>query len=143
MKQSADLGIKTKFIGGDGWASPDLVTLGGSAVEGSYFVNIASLEDPDIQGFISDYKAKFNAEPVMPNPVLAIDALDAIIDAIVKTNGTDSEKITEQLEKTKDLPALTGKLTIDPATHNPLNKPAIIQEVKNGKFILFKKYVTQ
>ncbi len=143
MKQSADLGIKTKFIGGDGWASPDLVTLGGSAVEGSYFVNIASLEDPDIQGFISDYKAKFNEEPVMPNPVLAIDALQAIIDAIEKTNGTDSEKIAEQLEKTKDLPALTGKLTIDPATHNPLNKPAIIQEVKDGKFILFKKYVTQ
>lgn len=143
MKQSADLGIKTKFIGGDGWASPDLVTLGGSAVEGSYFVNIASLEDPDIQGFIKDYKDKFKQEPVMPNPVLAIDALDAIIDAIQKTNSTDSAKIAEQLEKTKDLQAMTGKLTIDPATHDPLNKPAIIQQVKDGKFILYKKYVTE
>jgi len=143
MKQSADLGIKTTFMGGDGWASPDLVTLGGSAVEGSYFVNIASLEDPDIQGFITEYKAKYNEEPVMPNPVLAIDAIDAIIDAIQKTNGTDSVKITEQLEKTKDLQVLTGKLSIDPATHNPLNKPAIIQQVKDGKFILYKKYVTE
>lgn len=143
MKQSADLGIKTTFMGGDGWASPDLVTLGGSAVEGSYFVNIASLEDPDIQGFLTEYKAKYNEEPVMPNPVLAIDAIDAIIDAIQKTNGTDSVKITEQLEKTKDLQVLTGKLSIDPATHNPLNKPAIIQQVKDGKFILYKKFVTE
>jgi len=143
MKQSADLGIKTTFMGGDGWASPDLVTLGGSAVEGSYFVNIASLEDPDIQGFITEYKAKYNEEPVMPNPVLAIDAIDAIIDAVQKTNGTDSVKIAEQLEKTKDLQVLTGKLSIDPATHNPLNKPAIIQQVKDGKFILYKKFITE
>ncbi|HWR38273.1 MAG TPA: ABC transporter substrate-binding protein [Patescibacteria group bacterium] len=143
MKQSADLGIKTKFVGGDGWASPDLITLGGSAVEGSYFVNLASLEDPDIQGFIKEYQAKFKQDPVMPNPVMAIDALYAIIDAMQKINGTDSVKIAEQLEKTKDVQGLSGKLTIDPATHDPLNKPAVIQEVKDGKFILKGKFVTQ
>lgn len=143
MKQSADLGIKTQFIGGDGWASPDLVTLGGPAVEGSYFVNITSLEDPDIQGFVKEYKEKYKADPVMPNPVMAIDALYAIIDAIKKTNGTDPAKLAEQLEKTKDLQVLSGKLTIDPATHNPLNKPAIIQKVEGTNFILFKKYVTE
>lgn len=143
MKQSADLGIKTKFLGGDGWGSPELVTLGGSTVEGSYFVNLASLDDPEIQGFIKDYKAKFNQEPVMPNPIMGLDALYAIIDAIKKTNGTDPAKIAEQLEKTKDLPVLSGKLTIDPVTHDPLNKPAIIQEVKGGKFIFKTKFVTQ
>ena len=143
MKQAADLGMKPVFMGGDGWASPDLVPLSGGAAEGSFFVNIASLEDPDIQGFVKEYKAKYNADPVMPNPVMAIDALDAIIDAIQKTNGTDPAKILAQLELTKDLPALTGKLTIDPATHNPLNKPAIIQEVKGGQIIFRTKYVTQ
>jgi branched-chain amino acid transport system substrate-binding protein len=143
MKQAADLGMKPVFMGGDGWASPDLVPLSGGAAEGSFFVNIASLEDPDIQGFVKEYKAKYNADPVMPNPVMAIDALDAIIDAIQKTNGTDPAKILVQLELTKDLPALTGKLTIDPATHNPLNKPAIIQEVKGGQIVFRTKYVTQ
>jgi branched-chain amino acid transport system substrate-binding protein len=143
MKQASDLGMKPVFMGGDGWASPDLVPLSGGAAEGSYFVNIASLEDPDIQGFVKEYKAKYNADPVMPNPVMAIDALDAIIDAIQKTNGTDPAKIEAQLELTKDLPAMTGKLTIDPATHNPLNKPAIIQEVKDGQIVFKTKYVTQ
>lgn len=143
MKQSADLGMKPVFMGGDGWASPDLVPLSGGAAEGSYFVNIASLEDPDIQGFVKEYMAKYNAEPVMPNPVMAIDALYAIIDAIQKTNGTDPAKITEQLAKTTDVQGLSGKLTIDPATHNPLNKPAIIQVVKDGKITFKTKYVTQ
>ncbi len=143
IKQSADLGMKPVFMGGDGWASPDLIPLAGPAVEGAYFVNIASLEDPDIQSFVKDYKAKFGVDPVMPNPIMAIDALYAIIDAIQKTNGTDSAKIAAQLELTKDLPVLSGKLSIDPATHNPLNKPAVIQQVKDGKIVFKMKYVTQ
>ena len=142
MKQSVDLGIKTAFMGGDGWGSPELVTIGGSAVEGSYFVNLASLEDPEIQGFIKEYREKYKVDPVMPNPVMAVDALDAIVAAIQATGGADPVKIAAQLEKTKDLQVLSGKLTIDPATHNPLNKPAIIQEVKNGTFIYRTKFVT-
>ena len=143
LKQARDLGITAKFVGGDGWGSPDLITLGGTAVEGSYFVNLASNDDPDIQTFIKDYKAKYNQEPVLPNPVMAIDGLMAVVEAIKKANSTDPVKITEQLVKIKDLQVLTGKLTIDPATHNPLNKPAVIQEIKGGKFIFKSKVVTQ
>ena len=143
MKQSWDLGLKPVFMGSDGWASPDLVPLGGAATEGSFFVNLSSMEDPDIQGFVTDYKAKFNVDPVLPNPVMAIDALYAIINAIQKTNGVDPVKIAAELEQTKDLQVLSGKLTIDAATHNPLNKPAIIQEVKGGQFVFRTKYVTQ
>lgn len=143
MKQARDLGINAKFLGGDGWGSPDLITLGGSAVEGSYFVNLASLDDPDIQKWIADYKAKYNQDPVLPNPVMAVDGLLAVVDAIKKANSTEPAKIAEQLEKTKDLQVLTGKLTIDPETHNPLNKPAVMQEVKGGKFVFKSKVVTQ
>lgn len=143
LKQARDLGITAKFVGGDGWGSPDIITLGGSAVEGSYFVNLASIDDPDIQTFIKDYKERFKQEPVLPNPVMAIDGLMAIVEAIKKANSTDPAKITEQLIQIKDLPVLTGKLTIDPVTHNPLNKPAVIQEIKGGKFIFKTKVVTQ
>lgn len=143
LKQARDLGITAKFLGGDGWGSPDLITLGGSAVEGSYFVNLTSIDDPDIQNFIKEYKAKYNQEPVLPNPVMAVDGLMAIVDAIKRANSADPAKITEELIKTKDLQVLTGKLTVDPATHNPLNKPAVIQEIRGGKFVFKTKVVTQ
>lgn len=143
MKQARDLGITGKFLGGDGWGSPDLITLGGSAVEGAYFVNLASLDDPDIQKWIADYKAKYKQEPVLPNPVMAVDGLLAVVDSIKKANSAEPAKIAEQLAKVKDLPVLTGKLTIDPATHNPLNKPAVMQEVKDGKFVFKSKVVTE
>lgn len=143
MKQARDLKIKATFLGGDGWASPDLITLGGSAVEGSYFVNIASLEDPEIQDFIAEYRQRYKADPVMPNPIMAVDALYAIVDAIKRTQSTDPTKIAEALAQTKDLKVLSGLLTIDPNTHDPVNKPAVIQGVKEGKFVFVKKYVTK
>ena len=37
-KQSRDLGIEAVLMGGDNWGSPDLIELGGSAIEGGYFV---------------------------------------------------------------------------------------------------------
>ena len=143
MKQATDLGFKVKYMGGDGWGSPDLVTLGGPATEGSYFVNLASLDDPDIQGFIKDYRAKYNNDPVLPNPVMAVDAFDVIVDALTKCGSADPAKLITQIEQTKGLRTLSGVFTVDPATHNPLNKPAIIQQVKDGKFIFVTKYVTQ
>ncbi len=141
-KQARDLKIASTLIGGDGWASPDLIDLAGPAIEGSYFVNIAALEDPAIQDFIKEYKAKFNADPVLPNPLMAYDAMIWIADAIKRAGGTDGEKLKAAMEATKDLQVLTGKLTVDPATHNPLNKPATIQQVKDKKFIYVKTFVT-
>ncbi|HOV38506.1 MAG TPA: ABC transporter substrate-binding protein [Spirochaetales bacterium] len=141
-KQARDLGITATFLGGDGWASPDLIDLAGPAIEGAYFVNIAALEDPAIQDFIKEYKARFNADPVLPNPLMAYDAVLWLADALKRAGSTDGEKLKAALENTKDLPVLTGKLTIDPATHNPLNKPATIQQVKDKKFIYVKTFVT-
>lgn len=141
-KQARDLGIKATLMGGDGWGSPDIFDLAGPAIEGSYFVNIAALEDPTIQDFIKEYRTQYNQDPVLPNPVLAYDAVLWLADAIKRAGTTDGEKLKDALEQTKDLQALTGKLSIDPKTHNPLNKPAVIQQLKDGKFVFVKTFVT-
>ena len=65
------------------------------------------------------------------------------------TAGPGSGQTTWNSPVTLIVPAGIGyvvyyhKLTIDPATHNPLNKPAIIQEVKGGQIVFKTKYVTQ
>ncbi len=141
-KQARDLGIKATLLGGDGWGSPDIFDLAGPAIDGSYFVNIAALEDPTIQDFIKEYRAQYNQDPVLPNPVLAYDAVLWLADAIKRAGTTDGEKLKDALEQTKDLQVLTGKLSVDPKTHNPLNKPAVIQQLKDGKFTFVKNFVT-
>lgn len=140
MKQAKDLGLECKFMGGDGWASKELIELGGAATEGAFYVNIASLEDPMIADWVKEYTEKYKMNPVMPNPVLAVDALRLIVSAIESTESTDSTVLAEYMSNVKDLQVLTGKLTMDPETHNPLNKPAVIETIKNGEFTFYESF---
>ena len=74
---------------------------------------------------------------------MAIDALYMLVDAIERAGTTEGPALAKALEETKDLKVLTGLLSVDPETHNPLNKPAVIQQVKDGDFIFVEKYVTK
>ncbi len=143
-KQARDLGIKATLLGTDNWGSPDLIELGGSAIDGGYFVNLTDLADPDIQDFVAEYKAEFGEDPVLPNPVMAQDALIMIVEALKKAGTTDGEKLADALANLKDIKVTSGPLTIDPANHNPLDKPAVIQQVDvtNKTFKFVKKFVS-
>ncbi len=64
-RQARELGVKTIMLGGDGWESPKLFELGGTALEGSYYTNHYSPDDPSprVQKFIQDYKAAYGSVP--------------------------------------------------------------------------------
>ncbi|NLB84430.1 MAG: ABC transporter substrate-binding protein, partial [Synergistaceae bacterium] len=143
-KQARDLGLTAVLLGPDNRGSPDLIELGGSAIDGGYFVNLADLADPDIQDFVAEYKALYGDEPVLPNPVMAQDALLMIVEGIKNAGSTDGEKLAEALANLKDLKVTSGVLTINPEDHNPLDKPAVIQQVDvpNKTFKFVKKYIS-
>ena len=90
----------------------------------------------------SGIQGEVGSDPVLPNPVMAIDARIVLVEAIKTAGSTDGSEIAKAIEEIRDLQALSGKMTFDPATHNPLNKPAIIQQIKDGLFIYVEKYVT-
>jgi len=141
-RQARDLGITATFLGTDNWGSPDLIDLGGSAIDGGYFVNLTDLSDPDIQDFAAEYRAVYGKDPVLPNPVMAGDAIYMLVDAIKRAGSTDGTALAKALEETRDLPVVSGKITVNPEDHNPLNKPAVIQKVdtKARAFVFVKKY---
>jgi len=137
MKQAAELGMSMYYLGGDGWGSVELVELGGAATEGSFFVDLASLEDPVLAEWAKQYTDKFGINPVMPNPVMAVDALRGLVAAMEATKSTDGTAIAKWFSTCKDVPVLSGKLTMDPNTHNPIGKAAVINTVKNGEFVFY------
>ncbi|MDR1884690.1 MAG: ABC transporter substrate-binding protein [Synergistaceae bacterium] len=141
-KQARDLGITAILLGGDNWGSPDLIDLGGEAVDGSYFVNLADLSDPDIQGFVREYRELHGADPVLPNPIMAQDALIMIAEAAKAAGSVEGTKLAEALANLKNIKVASGTLTVNPVDHNPLNKPAIIQKVDVAKkeFAFVEKY---
>jgi branched-chain amino acid transport system substrate-binding protein len=143
-KQARELGITATFMGGDGLASPDLITIGGKATEGIYFTNIADLADPALTEWVEEYREVYKTDPVLPNPVMAVDALYIVVDAIKRAGTTDGPAIAKAIENTKNLKVLTtDSFTMDPLTHNPLNRPAVINVVKDGEFAFVTSYAAE
>ncbi len=143
VKQARDLGIKAKIIGGDGWSNPEILTLGGPALDGTYFVVQTGLGDPDIQSFVAEYRNRYGQDPVLPNAALAADGLLMLVEAIKKADGADPVKIARQLATLRDMPAVTGRLSIDPLTNSPQNRSAVVQEIRAGKVVFSTKIAAE
>src|SRR5262245_57644960 len=132
LRQAHKLGLNVPFLGGDGWDSPKLIEIGGEAMNGSYYSNHFSVDDPapKIQKFVSAYKARYGATPDALAG-LGYDAASVLFDAIKRANSTDGSKVRDAIASTKDFDGITGKITID-KDRNAV-KPAVVLEVKDGK----------
>lgn len=130
-KQARELGFNGPLVGGDGWDSPDLVKIGGTAVENGYFTNHFSKDDPRpiVQEFVKKYQAKFGKVPDA-FAALAYDAMQIMLDAIKRAGSTDPEKIKKALAET-NINVVSGLITFD-KNRNPI-KSAVIIAIKNGQ----------
>ncbi len=136
IKQARELGMIVPFVGGDGWDSAKLPELAGAAnLNNTYFVNHMWAEDPATKPFADAYKAKYNADPDAL-AALGYDAAQMLIAAIKTSGSTDPEKLRLALENTKDFQGVTGVITVDPKTHNPVKSAVIIKLVDGKKTLL-------
>lgn len=136
-KQARQMGIKATFLGGDGWDSPDLFKVGGSAVNGGYFSNHYSPDDtsPKVVEFRKNYEAKYGSTPDAL-AALAYDGAIIMFSAIQKAGSTDGAKIKDALKAT-NLQVVSGTVTFD-KDRNPI-KDAVIIKTQDGKQIFVKK----
>ncbi len=135
VHQARELGITVPFLGSDGWDSPKLWEIGGTALNGCYFSNHYATDDPNpvVQKFVNDYKAKYGQ---MPDALaaLAYDAARIMADAMTRADSTDGAKVRDKIAETKDFPGVTGSITLN-AERNAV-KTAVIVKVENGKYLL-------
>lgn len=133
-RQARELGITVPLIGGDGWDSPRLWEIGGEALNGSYFSNHYSVDDPSpaVQKFVADYRKRFNETPDAL-AALGYDAARILADAMTRAGSTSGDKVRDALAATKDFQGVTGKITIN-AERNAV-KPAVVLKIENGKFV--------
>lgn len=135
-RQARELGIKATLLGGDGWESDRLFELGGSAIEGSYYSNHYSVEDPapHVKSFLERYKAKYN---VLPDSLAALgyDSAMVAMDAMKRAPTLDGAAIRDAIAATKDFQGIAGKITLDDKRNAV--KPAVVLQVSQGKL----KYV--
>ncbi len=131
-KQVKEKGLKVKLVGPDGWDSPELVKVAGSAIDGGYFSNHYSPDDtrPEVVNWVKKYKAKYGQTPDALG-TLAYDAANLLFDAIRKAKSDDPAKIKDALATIKGFKGVTGRFTID-RNGDPI-KSAVIIRIENGK----------
>lgn len=132
-RQARELGLSATMLGGDGWESERLFELGGEAIEGSYYVNHYSVENPDpvIQDFITRYKAAYNNQVPDSVAALAYDAARVAIEAMKRAPDLSGAAVRDQIAATRDFPGVGGAITLD--ANRDAVKQAVILKVEGGK----------
>ena len=132
--QARQLGIKVPLFGGDGWEAPELVQIGGSALEGCYYSTHYSPQDKSeaVQNFVKQFQARNNGETPDAMAALGYDSAMVLADAIKRAGTTDEPKLRDAIAATRDFPGVTGKTTLD--EHRNATKSAVIITIKDGKF---------
>ena len=129
--QARKIGITSQLMGGDGWDSPELVKIGGDAVEGALFVNHYSPDDsdPEVQEFVNSYKEKFGQTPDA-FAALSYSTLQLFEEAITNAGSTDGEAVRDAI-KNINVDTISGNIKFD-ENRNPQKSVSIIKIV-NGE----------
>ncbi len=146
VKQFRDAGITGPIVGGDGYDTPDLLSVAGAAAENVYFTTHALMDatggTEGIKKFITDYKAEYGHDPENAFAALGYDTVYLMVDAIKRAGGTDSAAVKAALEATKDFKGITGSITFSAGVHVP-QKGVTVIAVKGGKFTLGAELVPE
>ncbi len=136
-RQIREKAIKSPLLGGDGWDSPDLIKVGGSAVVGNYFTNHYSPERKDAvaDAFVAKYKQKHGAVPDAL-AALAYDAAMIYLQSLDKAKKATPEEVVKVMADLKNFKGVTGTISFD-KNGDPVKSAVILRVEKDGF-----KYVT-
>lgn len=138
VRQAVKMGVKTTFLGCDGWDGP-IYKYAGSTVNGSYF---STHWHPKVQftkslHFLKIYREKYGIKDVMVTAPLTYDAVMLLADAIGRAGCLERDKIRKAIAETNNFQGSTGTITFD-RNGDPKNKEVSIIKCEKGKFVFLK-----
>jgi branched-chain amino acid transport system substrate-binding protein len=130
IRQMKSLGINAKFMGGDGICTSELAKLAGDAMADGQVIcaeagGVEGQQKKGMEDFTARYKARFNADVQVYAPYV-YDAVNVMVDAMVKANSSDPAKYLPVLAKTNGYKGVTGNITFDEKG-----------DIKNGALTLY------
>ena len=130
IRQMKQLGIKAKFMGGDGICSGELPKLAGGAMDDGQVVcaeagGVEGEQKKGMEDFKARFKTKFGADVQIYAPYV-YDALNVMVAAMEKAGSSDPAKYLPVLAKTSGYKGVTGNISFDDKG-----------DVKNGALTMF------
>ena len=136
MKQMKSLGIKAKFMGGDGICTNEMIKLAGDAMaDGQVVCAEAGGVDGTLKKGMDDFSAKFkkrfNDDVKLYSPYV-YDAVYVMVDAMQRAKSSEPAKYLPELAKTTGFKGVTGTISFD-AKGDIKNGALTLKTVKGGK----------
>ncbi len=145
IKQFRDAGLTGPIIGGDGYDTPDVVSVAGPAAENVYFTTHALMDaqggTDGIKKFIAAYNKEYGHDPENAFAALGYDTMKLLADVIQRAGSTDAAAITKAIKETKNFPGITGAITFGDS--NVPQKGVTVIAIKDGKFTLGAEVVPE
>ncbi|MBK1688552.1 branched-chain amino acid ABC transporter substrate-binding protein [Rubrivivax gelatinosus] len=129
LRQMKQLGITSKFMGGDGVCTAELPKLASGQVPDGQVVcaiagGVEGAQKPVMDKFKADFKKKFGTEVQIYSPY-TYDATKVLVEAMVKAGSADPAKYLPVLAKIS-MPGVTGTIAFDEKG-----------DIKNGALTLY------
>jgi branched-chain amino acid transport system substrate-binding protein len=130
LKQMKSLGVSAKFMGGDGICTGELSKLAGDAMADGQVVcaeagGVEGAQKKAMDDFGVRYQKRFNDDVKLYAPYV-YDAVNLMVDAMVKAKSSDPAKYLPVLAKTTGYKGVTGTISFDDKG-----------DVKNGALTLY------
>jgi branched-chain amino acid transport system substrate-binding protein len=130
LRQMQQLGIKAKFMGGDGICSAELPKLAAGAMADGQVVcaeagGVEGAQKKGMDAFKARYKDKYGSDVQIYAPYV-YDSVMLLENAMVEAKSSDPAKYLPYLAKTKDYKGVTGTISFDQKG-----------DIKNGALTLY------
>ncbi len=130
IRQMKSLGINAKFIGGDGICTTELAKLAGDAMADGQVIcaeagGVEGQQKKGMEDFYARYKTRFNTDVQVYAPYV-YDAVNVMVDAMVRANSSEPGKYLPELSKTAGYKGVTGSISFDSKG-----------DIKNGALTLY------
>ncbi len=135
LKRAEAMGLKTIFLGGDGWDVPSFWEKGGSSLSSGYYTTHwePELDSPFHMTFL-EYCDMTEAASA-----LAFDAVLLAADAMARADPDDHDDIRDALAATRGFRGVTG--IMDMTAWGDAVKPVVLKKIVNGEDRLVKRYM--
>lgn len=130
VKQFREAGLDGPIIGGDGYDTPDLISVAKDASNNVFFTTHALMDanggTSEIKRFIALYKSEYGRDPENAFAALGYDTVNLLADAIRRAGSTEPEAIQRAIGETRYLAGVTGTISYLNEEHVPQKSVTVI-----------------
>ncbi|NLG68225.1 MAG: ABC transporter substrate-binding protein [Firmicutes bacterium] len=136
VQQARLIGLTVPIIGSDSWGFADLLTLGGSDMEGLMFTThyAPDIATPVARRFIEAYQQRFGSPPD-DVAALTYDSFQLLFQALQQAGRLDREAVRDALASIERYEGVTGTMQFR-GSGDPI-KSAVVIRIEDGQFKYF------